>query len=66
MIVICPTINPSNNFAYVIEAKNYNNGVNDARRQLNDRVQAHIIPELEMNIESLGGRAAYAEIKLMG
>lgn len=61
-LVVCPSINISNPFAHIIEAKNYNNGVTDARNQLNNRVSAHLIDELAMNIIDLNNRAAFAEI----
>ncbi|WP_421806088.1 hypothetical protein [Flagellimonas sp.] len=61
-IVFCPRININNPFAHIIEAKNYNNGVTDARNQLNNRVSSHLINELQMNIEELNNRAAFAEI----
>lgn len=61
-LVICPRININSPFAHIIEAKNYNNGVTDARNQLNTRVGAHLINELQMNIVDLNNRAAYAEI----
>lgn len=63
-VVIYPTINPSQNFAYIIEAKNFNGGVTQARRQLGNRVQQHLVPELEMTIQDFGNRAAYAELRL--
>ena len=52
-LVICPRVNTNNPFAHIIEAKNYNNGVTDARNQLNNRVRTHLISELEMNIVNL-------------
>ncbi len=61
-LVVCPRININNPFAHIIEAKNYNNGVTDARNQLNNRVSTHLIKELNMNIVELNNRAAYAEI----
>lgn len=62
-LVICPTINPSNDFAYIIEAKNYNNGRTDARNQLNQRVNPHLIHELKITLEDLNNRTSYAKIK---
>ncbi|MBC6997048.1 hypothetical protein [Cytophaga sp. FL35] len=61
-LVVCPSININNPFAHIIEAKNYNNGVTDARNQLSSRVNAHLINELQMNVIDLNNRAAYAEI----
>jgi len=61
-LVICPRVNTNNPFAHIIEVKNYNNGVTDARNQLNNRVRTHLISELEMNIVNLNNRAAFAEI----
>ena len=61
-LVVCPSLGIDQNFAHIIEAKNYNNGVSDATRQLNNRVSVHLIPELQMNIVQLDNRAAYAEI----
>jgi hypothetical protein len=61
-LVVCPRINVNKPFAHIIEAKNYNNGVTDARNQLNNRVRSHLIDELEMNIIELNNRAAFAEI----
>lgn len=61
-LVIRPRISVENVFAYIIEAKNFNNGVTQARNQLNTRVNPHLINDLSMNIENLNNRAAYAEI----
>src|SRR5690606_42009510 len=61
-LVICPRVNTNNHFAHIIEVKNYNNGVTDARNQLNNRVRTHLISDLEMNIVNLNNRAAFAEI----
>lgn len=61
-LVVCPRISIESPFAYIIEAKNYYNGVTDARNQLNDRVSTHLIDKLEMNIVDLNNRAAFAEL----
>jgi len=63
-IVMLPTKNPTDNFAYIIEAKNYRNGITNARNQLNTRLTAQLIPELEMDIQTLDNRCAYAGVKI--
>lgn len=61
---ICPRVNPTNSFAYIVEAKNYSNGVTAARNQLSNRVGTHLIDDLEMEVVDLNNRAAYAKIKI--
>ena len=63
-LVVCPTINPKEVFGYIIEAKNYNNGVTEAKRQLKKRVGIHLLQNLTMEVKELNDRAAFAEIKL--
>lgn len=63
-MVICPSIKPNNHFAYILEAKNYSNGVTAALNQLDRRVKPHLISGLDMTIEILNNRAAFAKINL--
>ena len=63
-ILITPNLSGNEIFAYVLEAKNYNGGLNDAKAQLTDRVDKHIVKELEMKIVDLNNRSAYSEIKI--
>ncbi|WMJ75386.1 hypothetical protein RCC89_19805 [Cytophagaceae bacterium ABcell3] len=63
-IVFFPSINPLTNFGFILEAKNYNKGVTDAKAQLNDRINKHISSELEMTVIELNNRSAFAGIKL--
>jgi len=63
-ILITPNYSDGEIFGYVMEAKNYNGGLTDAKKQLKDRVSKQLIPDLKMRIMKLNNRAAYSKIEM--
>ena len=63
-ILLTPNYSNGEIFGYVMEAKNYNGGLTDAKKQLKDRVSKQLVKELKMKILKLNNRAAYSKIEL--
>ncbi|ENH95683.1 hypothetical protein J416_14787 [Gracilibacillus halophilus YIM-C55.5] len=49
-------------FSYIIEAKNYTNGSNDAKNQLQSRLDSYLLDQLNYQLEEIGNRGASASL----
>lgn len=63
-LLLCPTASAGNNFGHILEAKNYNNGVTEAKKQLEKKVRAILQAGVNLNIDELNNRAAFGSCAL--